>query len=174
MRRTILSIFVFLLFFSGNTSFTVEGYIPVYVPTAEAKLIKATDSKPMETQGKIYLKDQYMFVGDVNLGVHVIDNSDPRNPIKILFIQIYGNHDIAIKGNVMYADNLEDLVVIDISDIYNPIEIKRIEDVYQPPNQHYPEDVPYRTYFECADPEKGYVSGWVPALITDPECFTTY
>jgi len=174
MRRTLLSILVFLLFFSGNTSYTVQGYKPVYVPKAEAKVIKAFDARPIETQGKIYLKDQYIFIGDVSKGVHVIDNTDPSNPIKLLFIQIFGNHDIAIKGNVMYADNLEDLVAIDISDIYNPIEIKRIEGVYKLPNQHYPEDVPYRTYFECAVPEKGYVSGWIPALITDPECFTTY
>jgi len=174
MRRTLLLIAVFLLFFSGNTSFTVEGYIPVYVPSAEAKVIKALDARPVETQGKIYLKDQYIYVGDINKGVHVIDNSDPRNPVEILFIQIYGNHDIAIKGNMMYADNLDDLVVIDISDLYNPVEVKRIKDVYKMPNQNYPEDLPYRTYFECADPDNGFVVGWIPATITDPECFTTY
>ncbi len=174
MRKTILPIVVFLLFFSGSTNYTVEGFKPVYAPKAEAKLIKATDPKDVQTQGKIYLKEQYIFIGDVNLGVHVIDNSDPRNPVKLLFIQIYGNHDIAIKGNVMYADNMEDLVAIDISDILNPTEVNRVEDVYNPPNQHYPDNVPYGTAFECADPEKGFVSGWIPALITDPDCLTTY
>ena len=172
--RTLFLMMVFLLFFSGNTSYTVDGYKPLYVPPAEAKVIKALDARPVDTQGKIYLKDQYIFIGDVNKGVHVIDNTDPRNPVKILFIQIYGNHDIAIKGNMMYADNIEDLVVIDIADINNPVEIRRIPDVYELPNQHYPDNVLYMTYFECADPEKGYVVGWVPALIPEPDCFTTY
>ena len=165
---------VFLLFFSGSSSFTVEGYKPVYAPASEAKQIKALELRDVETQGKIYIKDHYIFIGDLNKGVHVIDNTDPRNPQKILFIQIYGNHDIAIKGSVMYADNMEDLVAIDISDIYNPLEIKRIEDVYELPNQSYPEDVAWGTYFQCVDPDLGYVVGWVPGLIMDPECMTTY
>lgn len=174
ISRTLFSMMVFLLFFSGNTSFSVDGYKPLYVPADQAKVIKTLESRPVETQGKIYLKDQYIFIGDVNKGVHVIDNTDPRNPVKVSFIQIYGNHDIAIKGNIMYADNLEDLVAIDISDINNLVEVKRIEDVYELPNQQYPEDVPYYTYFICADPDKGYVVGWIPAMITDPDCFTTY
>jgi hypothetical protein len=174
MRITLVGILVFLLFFSGSSSFTVEGYKPVYAPASEAKQIKALEVRDVETQGKIYIKDHYIYIGDLNKGVHVVDNTDPRNPQKILFIQIYGNHDIAIKGNVMYADNMEDLVAIDISDIYNPVEINRIEDVYELPNQNYPEDVSWGTYFVCADPDKGYVVGWVPDLITDPECMTTY
>lgn len=174
ISRILFLMMVFLLFFGGNTSYTVDGYKPLYVPTAEAKLIKALEARDIETQGKIYLKDQYIFIGDVSRGVHVVDNSDPRNPIKILFIQIYGNHDIAIKGNVMYADNLEDLIAIDISDINNPQEIRRIEDVYKTPSQFYPENVPYGTPFECADSDKGYIVGWISALITDPNCHTTY
>ena len=177
MRTKFISLFsllAFLLFFSGSSSFTVEGYKPVYAPSSEARVIKALETRDVETQGKIYIKDHYIYIGDVNRGVHVIDNTDPRNPQKILFIQIYGNHDIAIKGNMMYADNMDDLVVIDISDIYHPLEVKRIEGVYELPNQDYPEDVAWGTYFECADPELGFVVGWVPDLITDPACITTY
>lgn len=91
-----------------------------------------------------------------------------------MFIQIYGNHDIAIKGDIMYADNLEDFIAIDISDMYNPVVVKRMEDVYEQPNQTYPENVAYHTYFECADADKGYVVGWVPDLVTDPKCYTSY
>jgi len=174
MRNTLLAIVVFLLFFSGSSSFTVDGFIPVYAPSSEAKKVKTLDAREVETQGKIYLKGDYIFIGDVNRGVHVIDNTDPRNPVNTMFIQIYGNHDIAIKGDVMYADNMEDFIAIDISNLSNPVVTKRIEDVYQLPNQHYPEDVTWGTYFECADPDNGYVVGWVPALITDPKCYTTY
>lgn len=174
MRNTFVLVLVFLIFFSGSSNYTVEGYKPIYAPSGEAKAIKTLDARDVETQGKIYLKGDYIYIGDVNRGVHVIDNSDPRNPVKVKFIQIYGNHDISIKGNIMYADNMEDLVAFDISDLVNPVVMKRIEDVYELPNQYYPENVAWGTYFECADPDKGYVVGWVPALITDPKCYTTY
>jgi len=174
MKKILFALVVFILFFSGRTSFTIDGYKPVYVPSDEAKIIKTFEPREVETQGKIYLKDEFIYIGDVNQGVHVIDNSNPVNPVKIAFIQIYGNHDIAIKGNIMYADNLEDLVAIDISDLNNLLVVERIEKVYELPNQDYPEDVPYYTYFECADPDKGLVVGWIPAEITDPDCFTTY
>jgi len=174
MRYTFVLALAFLLFFSGTNEFVVEGFRPVYAPASEAKTVKTLDARDVETQGKIYVKDNYIYIGDVNRGVHVVNNTDPENPVKECFIQIYGNHDIAIKGNMMYADNMEDLIVIDISDFQNPVVVKRIEDIYELPNQYYPENVSWRTYFECVDPEKGYVVGWVRDLLTDPECFTTY
>lgn len=174
MRKLLFIFSVFLLFFSGASSFTVEGFKPVYIPESEAKVISVLPPRDVSVQGKIYIKDQYIFVGDVNLGVHVIDNTDPRNPQKIAFIQIYGNHDISIKDNIMFADNLQDLVAINITDIRHPVEVKRVKDVYKLTNQHYPENVSGGTYFECVDPSKGIVVGWVPATLTDPDCWTSY
>lgn len=174
MQKTLLVLLVFILFFSGTNSFTVEGYEPIYVPNEEAKEIKLLSPREVINQGKIYIKDQYIYIGDINLGVHIIDNSDPTHPKKIAFLQIYGNHDIAIKENVLYADNLEDLVSIDISDRQNPQLIKRIEGVYKLPSQEYPENMPYHTYFECADPAKGYIVGWKQTMLENPDCWTSY
>jgi len=174
MKKFFLIFLVFLLFFNGTSVFKVEGYRPVYVPRDDAKIIHFLPPRDVVTQGKIYVKDNYIFVGDVNLGIHVIDNSDPRYPQKIAFIQIYGNHDIAVKGNTLYADNLNDLVALDISDIHNPTLVKRVKDVYKMPNQHYPENMPFQTYFECPDPSKGLVVGWIPDEIKNPKCYTSY
>lgn len=173
MKVFILAIVTFALFFSG-TQFTVEGYRPVYIPEDEAKVIELLEPREMITQGKIYIKDQYIYVGDVNLGIHIIDNTDPRNPVKVAFLQVYGNHDIAIKGETMYADNMEDMIAIDISDRENPKVASRIEDVYEVPNQRFPENLPYHTFFECVNPEKGFVVGWIPAELNNPECWTAY
>jgi hypothetical protein len=170
----LLSVCLFLLFFSGNSGSMIMGYKPIYVPAAEAKVIKILEPREVGTQGKIYIRDQYIFIGDVGTGVHVIDNSDPQHPQKIAFIQIYGNHDIAIKDNIMYADNLDDLVALDVTNLQSITVTKRIEGVYKMPNQHYPEDVPYGTWFECADPDMGTVVEWISAEIEDPDCRTTY
>ena len=174
MKKILIASIVFLLFFRGTTVDEIEGYKPVYVPKDEAKVIKTLPPQDIKTQGKIYVKDQYIFIGDVNLGIHVIDNSDPRNPIKIAFIQIYGNHDIAIKDDILYADNMEDLIALNINSIQNPTLVKRLEGVYELPNQYYPENLPYHSYFECADPAKGYIVGWIPDIIEKPECYTSY
>lgn len=53
---------------------------------------------------------------------------DETNPVKISFYDIPGNFDIAVKNNIMYADNAIDLIAIDITDISNPKTVKRIED----------------------------------------------
>jgi hypothetical protein len=174
MKKIFIVFLVFMLFFGGTSINEVEGYIPVYIPKDQTKVIKTLPPQDVATQGKIYVKDSYIFIGDVNLGIHVVDNTDPRNPQKIAFIQIYGNHDIAIKENILYADNLEDLVALNISDINNPTLVKHIQDVYKEPNQFYPENLPFYTYFECADPDKGYVIGWIPGMIKNPECYTSY
>lgn len=174
MKNLFIAGLLFLLFFSGSSNYIVEGYKPLYVPLSEAKNIKVMEPRMVENQGKIYIKDSYIYVGDIDRGVHIIDNSNPLKPQKIAFIQIYGNHDIAIKGNTMFADNLDDLIAIDISNLQDIIISKRIAGVYKLPNQKYPEDVTYGTYFECVDPDKGIVVGWVPSEIENPACWTTY
>lgn len=173
MKKLLVLSAIFLLFYSGS-EFTVDGYRPVYVPPEEAKEIRLLEPREVTTQGKIYIKDHFIYLGDVNLGIHIIDNSDPTSPVRVAFLQIYGNHDIAIRGDVLYADNLEDLVAIDIGDRENPRLLKRIENVYELPNQHFPENLPYHTWFECADPDKGYVIGWIPATLENPDCWTAY
>jgi len=174
MKNLILYSFLFLLFFSGSNSSNIPGYKPVYVSEAEAKTISYESPREMNRQGKIYIKDQYIFIGDIGLGVHVIDNSIPESPQKIGFIKIYGNHDIAIKGYSLYADNFEDLVTIDISNIQSPVETNRKRNIYVIHETNYPPDVPYYTYFECVDESKGYVIDWVETELSDPKCFTNY
>lgn len=174
MKNFIVYCFLFLLFFSGSRTSLMVGYKPIYISKTEAKTINFESPREIINQGKIYIKDQYIFIGDIGLGVHVIDNSIPENPQKIGFLQIYGNHDIAIKGFSLYADNFEDLVTIDISDIHHPLETNRVKNIYDLHETNYPPNVPYYTYFECVDPSKGYVLDWVETELSDPKCYTTY
>lgn len=174
MKNVILYSIVFLLFFGGSRATNKTAYRPIYMSNELAKVISYGSPREVKTQGKIYIKDQWIFIGDINLGVHVIDNSDPENPQKIGFINIYGNHDISIKGNILYADNFEDLVAVDISNMEQPVVTKRITGVYSLDANSFPPNVPYGTYFECVDPSKGYVVEWEKTELDDPKCFTTY
>lgn len=72
---------------------------------------------PVATSGKVYAYQNYIFVNDVGLGFHVIDNQNPLSPKSIAFIKLEGNNDISIKDDKLYADSYGDLVIFDISDI---------------------------------------------------------
>jgi len=148
--------------------FTAEGLRPVYISMEEADTIKSLPPQPVDQLGKIYYKDNLIYVGEQGRGVHIVDNTNPEEPNRIGFIQIPGNKDISIKGNLMYADNFRDLLTIDISDMNNVIEIDRIADVYAEIPQSYP--VFHEGYFECANPSQGLVMKWETAMLQNPAC----
>lgn len=105
---------------SGNTT-TYGIYKFVYKTTAEVRSqIKSMLPTPIGTVGKIYVKDDYLFVNEPNKGIHIFDNSNPVNPVNKAFINIPGCEDMAVFGNSLYADCYTDLFTIDIS---NPIQI---------------------------------------------------
>lgn len=105
---------------SGNTT-TYGIYKFVFKTTAEVRSqIKSMLPTPIVTVGKIYVKDDYLFVNEPNKGIHIFDNSNPKNPINKAFINIPGCEDMAVFGNSLYADCYTDLFTIDIS---NPLQI---------------------------------------------------
>ncbi len=103
---------------------------PEYLSYAELRAsIRIIDPLPIVESGKIYYKDHIIYVNDVEKGIHIIDNSDINNPVSKAFIAIIGNRDMAVKGNLLYADSYSDLVVFDVSDINAIKEVNRLEDV---------------------------------------------
>lgn len=94
---------------------------PLTMSAAEfkANAVAVTEPVPVQESGKIYAYQNYIFVNDINRGIHVIDNSDPSAPKNISFIKIEGNADVSIKSGRLFADSYGDLVVFDISDINN-------------------------------------------------------
>ena len=148
--------------------FDNTAYRPVYATLAELTKIESQTPRPLRKPGKIYVKDNYLFVNELGEGIHVINNSDPTKPEKIAFLSILANYDMAVKGNFLYADNGRDLVVFDIG---NPVSInlvKRIEKAI--PQYDFP---PYQNiYFECVDTKKGTVVSWEKVTVSaPPPCF---
>jgi hypothetical protein len=143
---------------------TYEANVPVYMSFNEFRA-SFEKSAPVEIShpGKMYFKDGYLFVNEYGKGIHVIDNTNPANPKKVAFYEIMGNVDMAIKGNVLFADSYIDLLAIDITDINNPVEIDRIENVF-------PEIVPEGEQwypYAMVDKSKGVIVGWEVKKITE-------
>ena len=117
-------------------TYTYTFYKPVYKTNAEVRAnIKSNIAQPVERPGKIFVKGNYIFLNEVDKGIHVIDNSNPAQPRNVAFINIPGNVDIAVKGNTLYADLYTDLVAIDIANPQNAVLKKVVEGVF--PDRYY-------------------------------------
>ena len=127
--------------------------------TAFRSSVEVIAPKTIEEPGKIYVYQDYIFVSDVHSGIHIIDNSDPKSPKAIKFIQIPGNEDISVKDNFLYADSATDLVIFDISDINNVSIIEQLEDVFNVYNYDIPVEAEAVDYGKF-DFDDDIIVGW--------------
>ena len=102
---------------NGKQTKTYTIYSPVYKAKTDAlAAINGNAAEPVEHAGKLYIKDNFIYLNEVNKGIHIIDNSNSLHPVQIAFLSIPGNLDIAIKGTTLYADMYSDLLALDIAD----------------------------------------------------------
>lgn len=111
-----------LVFTLVSTSSCIIGmkydYIdePVFIELEKIKNnIGILPPKEIKNLGKMYTYKNYIFIGEPNFGIHIIDNSNPKDPKNKAFIRVPFNENISIKDDIMYADNLGDILAIDIS-----------------------------------------------------------
>ena len=138
---------LFLLFFLASVVWSCEEVndsgiervqvaVPQTMSLAEFRTsVSVENAQPIQQSGKIYAYDDLIFINDQLEGVHVLDNSDPSNPIQKNFLKIPQNTDVAIKDDKLYANSGPDLVVFDLSDVTNIEYETRIENVF---NYYYP------------------------------------
>jgi len=120
-------------------------------------------TRDLESPGKIYYHDETIMINELYEGIHLYDNSDPRNPSYKGFINIPGNVDVAVKGNIMYADSYVDLLTVDISNINDPVILCRDKEVFH--NYNWIDDergyfigtrgIPQQVEIACSEPNYG-------------------
>lgn len=109
----------------------VRHTTPITVSLMELrKGIEVEPARELERPGKIYSKGKYLFINEIKEGIHIIDNSDPASPRPVSFVAIRGNGDLAVRGDILYADSYTDLVALDISDPARPKEVGRVKEVF--------------------------------------------
>jgi hypothetical protein len=171
-----------LVFYSCEDSSYLEykGNEPVYISYEDLRAsVKTTENTDLKNPGKIYYKDDYIFIIEELKGIHVFDNKNPSSPLKLKFVSIPGVIDMAISGNILYADSYVDLVVLDVQDIQNIHEVGRVPDILPytvpPTGNEFPKGNIDRT--------KGLVLKWelktikervVPNRIVYPDFETNY
>lgn len=111
-------------------------YTPQYVSLSTVRqAVKSEAPRPISHIGKIFYHNGYLFLGEVNQGIHVIDDRNLSSPKNIAFIQIPGNLDMAVKDNILYADSYVDMLAIDISDPSAIRVAQRVDNVF--PSRYY-------------------------------------
>jgi len=110
---------------------TYTIYEPVYMTPAELRAAIGPQAPvPLVNAGKIYIKDDYLFINEVGKGIHVYNNANPAAPQQVSFINIPGNHDLAVLGDILYADNAMNLVAFDISNPNDVRAVKLVENAF--------------------------------------------
>ena len=131
---------------NDNVDNQAKFAVPIIKSLAEIRSDVAVNAaRQTQSDGKIYVADNYLFYIAQESGVHVFDNTNPAAPQNIAFINLDGVHDISVKGNYLYADNFMDLLVFDITDIENITLVRTIENsvVFYPT---YPEEAEFYDY----------------------------
>jgi hypothetical protein len=187
MNRNILVLLLGMTTFSSCDGFfrkppaeprKVWGYRPVFSTDSSLAAIKSDTARKIKVPGKIYVKDGLIFQNDIGLGVHILDASDPAHLLPLGYIHIPGNNEISIKGNFLYANSYQDLVVVDVSNWSNVQLVRRIPNAYNNGTSYYrftpvvpvPE---HGVYYQCygfeLNPSKVH-TGWVGDSIY-PQCY---
>jgi hypothetical protein len=139
-----------------KNTYTYTYFEPVYKAYSEVVAnIKSNASTAVSLPGKIAIIGKYIFLNEVDKGIHIIDNSNPSSPQNIAFIDVPGNVDIAIKGNILYADFYTDLVAIDIRDPRNATVKKIIKNIF-----------PERSYYGYMADTSLVITGWIKKTAT--------
>ncbi len=108
----------------------VYGWKPMYGSKALFKKMAYSPTPvSMGIPGKIFVFGNTIFQNDLNKGIHIIDNSIPAAAKRTAFISLPGNTEMAVKGNYVYANNYDDIVVIDISQLV-PVVVKRLPNMF--------------------------------------------
>jgi hypothetical protein len=137
MKKDIQTLVLFILILSASSckDKIEDTYIinePQYMSFADLRSsFNVKGGQEIIQPGKLYFKDNFIFVNEYQKGIHIVNNSDPSNPLVVKFIEIPGNVDLAIAGNTLYADSYIDLLAIDISNINDIKEVARIDSTFQ-------------------------------------------
>lgn len=117
---------------------TYTIYMPVYKSLTEVRAnMKGGPAQPLVNTGKLNIFGNYIFLNEINEGIHIIDNTNPASPKNIAFISIPNNMDLAVKGKYLYADSYSDIVVFDISQPTNVHPVKFLDNVIREKNRYW-------------------------------------
>ena len=152
----------------------VDGWKPVLRSAAEFKVVTAVGSRNTVQPGKIYVYNNFILQVEQGEGIHVIDNSDPHNPVKKAFLQIKGCSEVEMKDGHIYTNNLNDLVTLQYNFSNNSVQEKnRLMNAFKSLPVNYSSAEPPGTgYYKCYWSTDSVAVNWIRDSISGCQaCF---
>ena len=151
---------------------TQQGWKPVYATQAELRNIQSSPPIPLENGGKIVWWANKIYMVEQGKGVHVINYTDPANPVKERFFSVPGCYEASVRNGYLIVNNGPDLVTLDISVPGNVTVLSRLPNVFSSISEagSVPPAAVAGEYFECPDFSKGIVLRWERQTLTNPGC----
>jgi hypothetical protein len=171
MKKSIFVFFAGIIAFSGCNDTVTETVTyminePVFMSEEAFRksIVVTPEPQTISNYGKMCFYDGYIYIAESEKGIHIVNNSDPKNPHCVGFIELIGNADLAIREGKLYADALIDLVWFDVSTPEVPTLEGRLENVFSkyvpvpPTGNEYRID--YDMCFDNMSGSKGIIVGW--------------
>lgn len=110
-----LSLLFLVLLFSGSSYYA--GYLPILMFRSDLETsVRLTDTvMTIRNPGRIYLYQNWLMLVEKYKGIHLIDNTDPVNPVRKGFLRVPGCQNLAVGNATLYVDNAVDLVGVKIN-----------------------------------------------------------
>jgi len=149
MKKHLFSVFFTLasigtgIILSASDPVSYGLYTPVFMDRSEMEsAVKIEAAQPLHITGKIYVYGHYILVNEKYKGIHVIDNSNPAAPLNKAFLHIDGCIDMAMKNDILFADNAIDLIAMKTTDNFSSVQVtERIKGIFpetESPDPSYP------------------------------------
>ncbi|WP_108803684.1 hypothetical protein [Aquimarina sp. Aq107] len=133
---------------------TFSQYEPILLDRNDFEnSVSLKDPISINTSGKIYSKDNLLFINEVHKGFHIYDNTDPTSPTPLKFLEAPGSTDLAIRDNMIYINQATDLIAVEYNNADGITLTKRVINVFpemRSPDGFLPFDIP----------ENNVVIGW--------------
>ncbi len=145
----------------------VEGWAPVYSQNSPYTQIRSAAPRDVVSAGKIHVRQNLLLQVEPDQGIHAIDIANPSAPKRVAFLEIGGCQEVAVRDNLLYANNGNDLVVVDITNLQAVQEVQRVPATFHLTSPNRP---PGSGWSECIDPAKGSVVAWERKTLHRPTC----
>lgn len=111
---------------------TYNLYQPVFVDMDDYRQNAGTleTARPIRNPGGVLTYGDYLFISEVNAGIHIIQNAEPSNPRIIGFIALSGVDELSIRDNFLYAADYVDLAIFDLSNPEIPELVQRSQNLF--------------------------------------------
>ncbi len=150
----------------------VITWVPVYITASEYSQIISQPPTALINGGKIAIDNNKLFMVEQGQGIHVVNYTNPAQPVKERFIKVPGCYEVSMKNGFLIANNGPDLVSLDIADADSVRVANRLTNVFKSLQEanSIPPNAVSGDYFECVDISKGIVSKWIQQITDQPKC----